>query len=186
MQLLAISLDLDRTHFRAFFHPSPSTLRLIRYPPSAALPPSPTNPTSHNNNALASSRSTEKLNADLSCGAHTDSGILTLLMQDPRQPGLEVLNSQGQWIDAPCVPGSIVVNIGDLMSRWTRGRLVATFHRVRKVEGERFSVPFFFEPAFESVITPIGGGVQEGVEYGEYLREKMREFAEYKEDEDMM
>ena len=124
----------------------------------------------------------------LSCTPHTDSGIITLLHQDATG-GLEVLNAADEWIPAPYVPGSIVVNIGDLMARVSGARFKATMHRVRtppsnpaseNPELGRFSVPFFFEPGEDCVI-PVEGG-EEKVVYGEYVRKKMSAFVEFQED----
>ncbi len=72
-------------------------------------------------------------------GSHTDYECLTLLYSTV--PGLEVLNSAGSWIDAPPLPGALVINIGDMMEIWTNGEFVATSHRVRPVKEERFSFP---------------------------------------------
>ncbi|KAK3624479.1 hypothetical protein LTR56_021010 [Elasticomyces elasticus] len=110
--------------------------------------------------------------------------VKTLLHQDPTG-GLEVLNADGQWISAPYVPGSIVVNIGDLMARVSGGRFVATMHRVRTNNASverpdgmgRFSMPFFFEPGEECVVRSVDGG--ESIVYGEYVRRKMNTWVEY-------
>jgi isopenicillin N synthase-like dioxygenase len=129
----------------------------------------------------------------LSCTPHTDSGILTLLHQDPTG-GLEVLNSTGSWIPAPYIPNTIVVNIGDLMAKVSGGRWVATMHRVRAPmhksdeEGEhgpgfgRFSVPFFFEPGEECWVRDVDGG--DAVRYGDHVRAKMKTWVEFQGSDD--
>ena len=57
-------------------------------------------------------------------GSHTDYECVTLLRSTA--PGLEVLNSAGQWIDAPPLPGALIINIGDMMEIWSNGEFVAT------------------------------------------------------------
>jgi isopenicillin N synthase-like dioxygenase len=123
----------------------------------------------------------------LSCTPHTDSGILTLLLQDC-SGGLEVRNSDGIWVPAPYVRDSLVVNIGDLMAKVSRGRFVATMHRVRRPEaqtqsgtstGGRLSVPFFFEPGENCLIRAVEGD-EEVVVYGRHVRDKMRGFVEFR------
>ena len=70
-------------------------------------------------------------------------------------PGLEVLNGEGQWIDAPPVPGAYVVNVGDMLEILTNGAFVATSHRVRKVSAERYSFPLFFCLDHDTRIEPL-------------------------------
>ncbi|PWY96127.1 putative iron/ascorbate oxidoreductase [Aspergillus sclerotioniger CBS 115572] len=183
LSLLALSLNHPADLFTPYLLNSLSTLRLLHYPPPP--PPSIINPTSDN---------------ELCCTPHTDSGILTLLHQDPTG-GLEVQNASGDWIPVPYIPGSLVVNIGDLMAKVSGGRFVATMHRVRiggwasEGEGEggggsgkglglgRISVPFFFEPGEECVVRDLCGGGDEVV-YGDHVRAKMRTWVEYQGVED--
>jgi len=80
------------------------TLRLLHYPP----------------NLHSSSNG---------CGAHTDYGLFTILLQDSIG-GLQVRNRSNAWIDAPPVPGSFVINVGDMLSHWTGGEYASTVHRV--------------------------------------------------------
>ncbi|KAL1914507.1 uncharacterized protein VTP21DRAFT_8221 [Calcarisporiella thermophila] len=170
MRLVAISLGLPEDYFRPFFEGNVSTLRFLHYPKRRL-----------ENGTVTSDK------AMFSCTPHTDSGIITLLVQD-ETGGLEVLNSLGQWIPAPYVPESFVVNLGDLMSRWINGRFVATMHRVQMVQGDRISIPFFFEPNIDAVIEPLHILVgddhpkYERVIYGDFVRSKMVTWAEYRED----
>lgn len=177
LSLLAIALGQSKNIFenQGWMDHSISTLRLLHYPPSRPNPPAEVR-----NGA-----------AKLCCTPHTDSGILTLLHQD-RTGGLEVQNARGVWVPAPYLPGSLVVNIGDLMARVSGGRYVATMHRVRASSGGggkgdgmgRFSVPFFFEPGEECLIRAIGGAEQDGdevVRYGEHVRAKMGTWVEFQE-----
>ncbi len=84
-------------------------------------------------------------------GAHKDSGVLTLLWVEPGKGGLQV-ERDGEWVDAPPVPGAFVVNIGELLEYATGGYLIATKHRVvsPRYPDDRISVPFFFNPALDS------------------------------------
>jgi isopenicillin N synthase-like dioxygenase len=87
-------------------------------------------------------------------GEHTDYGLLTLLYQDD-SGGLEVQHDTG-WLEAPPVPGSLVVNVGDMLERLTSGRYRSALHRVINRSGRpRLSMPFFFDPRFDAVLEPI-------------------------------
>lgn len=159
LALLAASLEKSTSFFDNYLTDSLSTLRLLHYPPVPAT-----------------------RQQELICTPHTDSGILTLLHQD-KTGGLEARNSDGEWIPAPYVPGSMVVNIGDLMAKVSGGKWIATFHRVRSARREegmevkgRYSVPFFFEPGLNCVVKSVEG---DEVVYGEHLLEKMKGWVEF-------
>jgi isopenicillin N synthase-like dioxygenase len=85
---------------------------------------------------------------------HTDYGGLTFLCQDTTG-GLQVLNAAGDWVMAHPIPGTFVVNIGDLMHRWTNDRFRSNAHRVVNTSGRaRQSIAVFYDPAFHTVIDP--------------------------------
>lgn len=85
---------------------------------------------------------------------HSDYGCMTLLYQDS-VGGLHVRNKSGDWVAAPPVPGSLVVNIGDLLERWSNNRFVSTKHMVRNRSGqERLSIATFFDPDFTANVDP--------------------------------
>jgi isopenicillin N synthase-like dioxygenase len=89
-------------------------------------------------------------------GSHRDGGVLTLLLVEPGKDGLQV-EYQGEWIDAPQVPGAFVVNIGEMLELATGGFLKATLHRViSPLRGtDRISLPFFFNPALDATMPRI-------------------------------
>ena len=128
----------------------------------------------------AETESQEKENTDpLSCGAHTDYGCLTLLLTDSTKGALQVQHppsqsassttttttttSSSKWLSPPPLPNTFIVNIGDMMTRYTNGLWKSTLHRVvHRGEGYRVSVPFFFEPDFEARVGPLEECVRRG------------------------
>ena len=123
MDGIALSLNLDEDYFSGFKKDPFAILRLLHYPPQ-------------NTNASANEKG---------AGAHTDFGGLTLLLQDA-VGGLQVFDHSTQaWISAKPVTGSYIVNLGDMISRWTNDQYQSTLHRVINSSGkERYSVPFFY------------------------------------------
>lgn len=149
MRGFAMALGEAPDFFEPYLIKPPSQLRLIHYP----------------------------FNPDagdaMGIGSHTDYECVTLLRSTA--PGLEVLNSAGQWIDAPPLPGALIVNIGDMMEIWTNGEFVATSHRVRPVQEERYSFPLFFAVDYYTQVAPLTRFVtpsrpaRDGLVAGEHL-----------------
>jgi isopenicillin N synthase-like dioxygenase len=126
----ALGLDLPEDYF-APMSDKPMALTRMMYYPSQSGP-------------LDLSR--------MGVGAHTDHECFTILAQDS-VPALQVRNRRGQWIDAPPIRGAFVVNIGDLMARWTNGAFASTFHRVYNASGRaRYSIPTFVGANADTVI----------------------------------
>ncbi|GMH32693.1 hypothetical protein BSKO_00527 [Bryopsis sp. KO-2023] len=87
-------------------------------------------------------------------GAHSDYGMLTILANDD-VPGLQI-NIKGTWTDVQPIPGTFIINIGDMLERWTNGKFMSTVHRVLNLEGRvRYSAPFFYDPNFETLVEVI-------------------------------
>eukprot|EP00811_Abedinium_folium_P028246 NODE_4355_length_1902_cov_4.714930.p2 GENE.NODE_4355_length_1902_cov_4.714930~~NODE_4355_length_1902_cov_4.714930.p2 ORF type:complete len:261 (+),score=43.12 NODE_4355_length_1902_cov_4.714930:467-1249(+) len=93
--------------------------------------------------------------SQIGSGMHTDYGLLTILKQD-NVGGLHVLNvKDARWVHAVPIPGAFVVNIGDMLSRWTGQQFKATVHRVVTIAPtERFSVPYYLAPSLDTIILP--------------------------------
>ena len=114
-------------------------------------------------------------------GEHSDFGTLTILFQDD-VGGLEVKIPDKGFVPANPIPGAVLVNIGDMMQRWTSDRLLATRHRVRIPEMEvkrrkhRQSIVFFMDPNDDVIIRCLdGSNTYEPVGSLEYLFKKLRE-----------
>ncbi|XP_072242463.1 uncharacterized protein [Leuresthes tenuis] len=114
----------------------------------------------------------------LRCGEHSDYGSITLLFQSSE--GLQVCNRSGEFISAPAIPGAILVNIADLMQRWTSDQLISVRHRVLLPpvgdSSTRQSLAFFVHPDDEALITCFDGSNKyPPVTSGAYLVERLSE-----------
>jgi isopenicillin N synthase-like dioxygenase len=144
LKALALALDINENHFSDAHSLEENTFRLLHYP------------------AL---RQDEGLEEDQKrAGAHTDYGSITLLFQDDTG-GLEVKNKQGEWIHVVPVSDCIVVNIGDLMQRWTNDVLSSNAHRVTQPEHakhlDRYSIAYFCTPNSNEIIDVVDSCITE-------------------------
>lgn len=130
-RLLASALNLPENYFDFAFKESPlALLRLLHYSSEVSCP--------------------EK--GIFAAGAHSDYGMITLLLTDSN-PGLEILLNGKDWTKIPPREGVFVVNLGDMLEVWTNGLFKSTTHRVVSTsKNERFSIPFFYEPNFDTVV----------------------------------
>ncbi|XP_043561706.1 2-oxoglutarate-Fe(II) type oxidoreductase ppzD-like [Chiloscyllium plagiosum] len=96
------------------------------------------------------------------CGEHSDFGTFTLLFQD-KNGGLEVMHRSGQFIAAPYIENTVLINIADLLQRWTSDKLLSTVHRVVLPKSEdkmcrpRQSLAFFVSPDNDVMVTCCNG-----------------------------
>lgn len=172
----ALSLDLEETFFDSKVTHPDAALALNYYPPLPPTPPrspeyfqasSPASLSSPSPSPPPQAQPTQQEQEQVSIGSHTDFQLFTILCQDA-VPGLQVLSREGQWLNAPPVPGTFVVNIADYLQRITNDLYVSTVHRAinngggstitspthpksqqqqqqpQNHTGERVSMPFFF------------------------------------------
>lgn len=159
-EVLAASLDLPTDYFRDKIDRPIAQLRLLHYPPLEG-----------------------PVDARyLGIGAHCDYECFTLL--DPGEvSGLEIQPRGKDWIEVPVVPNAFVVNLGEMLARWTNDRYLATPHRVVNRSGrERYTIPFFFATNYDAVIEPLRTCVmsEHPAKYppvlaGEYLARRLNE-----------
>jgi isopenicillin N synthase-like dioxygenase len=155
MRLTALGLGIQETFFDDKVNRSIGTMRLNYYP-RQVRPPLP---------------------GQLRAGAHTDYGGLTILNGEDVPGGLQVLTRSGRWIDVRTAPDQFVVNIGDLLMRWTNDRWLSNMHRVVNpplAEGRnapRLSIAFFNHPNWDVTIeclAPAGEARYAPVMSGDY------------------
>jgi isopenicillin N synthase-like dioxygenase len=144
-RLFALALDLPEDWFEDSFRGHSSSMRVINYPdPEGESEP-----------------------GQLRAGAHTDYGFLTVLRTEAAPGGLQVQTRAGDWLEVEAIPGSFVVNLGDMMARWTNDRWQATLHRVavpppdRRLDSRRQTIVFFHDPRADAVIDCIPGCADE-------------------------
>ena len=154
MRAFAAALGKPEDFFDAYIDEPISALRALNYPETRDRPE----------------------DKQQRAGAHTDYGSLTILWPQPGSRGLQIKQGDA-WIDVPAPEGAFVVNIGDLMERWTSDRWVSTLHRVVAVAGQprRQSLAFFHQPNWFAEIVPLDGSDKYApVLSGPYLMDKFR------------
>jgi isopenicillin N synthase-like dioxygenase len=138
MRLSALALGLPENYFAPFFEKMNSDLRCVLYPEQSEAPQA----------------------GQLRYGPHTDFSGFTILRQDCAPGGLQVKTGEG-WADVPSIPGSLVINAGDLIQRWTNDRWISNIHRVTnpprdKTHGaRRLSIVLFTGPNSDAVIESL-------------------------------
>ncbi len=163
LQAIALYLGLDEHYFDGYVHNGNSILRAIHYPPITHEP--------------ASAIRAEQ---------HEDINLITLLV-GASADGLEILTKQGEWVAVTSLPEQIVVNVGDMLQRFTNNKLMSTTHRVVNPKRElwhtsRFSIPFFLHPrssmslhCLDTCVDAAHPIAYEDATAGEYLDERLRE-----------
>jgi isopenicillin N synthase-like dioxygenase len=146
MRLSALALGLPETYFDDKIDRHISRLNVRLYPEQKIAP----------------------LPGQLRAAAHTDYGTVTILKPGDSVGGLQIADPDGDWHDVPMIPGSFVINQGDLMARWTNDRWLSTLHRVANPPEEaqggsrRLSVVFFHHPNYDAVVSCLPGCVAAG------------------------
>ena len=163
LRALALHLGLDEFYFNKFVKEGNSILRPIHYPPITEEP----------DNAVRAA-------------AHGDINLITLLM-GAQGKGLQVMNHDGEWVDAIAEPDELMINVGDMLSRHTNNKLKSTIHQVvnppRELWGtSRYSIPFFMHPVSEMPLNALENTVDENhpklyedTTAGEFLHERLVE-----------
>lgn len=165
-----LGLGLPRDYLHRHLERHTSFVRLNYYPLEDPLD-------------LADSEGVTEL-GDLALGHHTDAGALTILLQDD-VGGLQVFDGE-DWLDVDPLEGALVINIGDMTQVWSNDRYRAALHRVRPMTGHaRLSVPFFYNPSYETDCTPlpaVGGETPRyrPINWGEFRRARTAgDYADY-------
>jgi isopenicillin N synthase-like dioxygenase len=163
MQAISIYLGLDEAYFDEFIYNGNSILRAIHYPPITSEP-----------------------KTAIRAEQHEDINLITLLV-GASADGLQILTKQNEWIPVTSLPEQIVVNVGDMLQRFTNNKLRSTTHRVVNPARElwhtsRFSIPFFLHPKSSMSLRCLDSCVDfshpkayEDATAGEYLDERLRE-----------
>jgi isopenicillin N synthase-like dioxygenase len=149
MRGLALGLNLPEKYFDPMYEDSFWVMRCIHYPPREGK------------DAINKLSSDDIM--DQGCGAHTDYGCLTMINSDGTCGALQAMNTDGEWITADPIEGALIMNLGDMLHIWTNGLYRSTPHRVLATSSTsnirptlgRISVPFFFEPNYNTEVAPL-------------------------------
>ncbi|KAJ7712995.1 hypothetical protein B0H16DRAFT_1623130 [Mycena metata] len=158
--LFALALDLPEDFFADKTKHSAALMRLLHYPPQFG----------------------EVDDRVIGIGAHTDWECFTILWQQPGIQALQVLNSSKEWIDAPATEGTLVINLGDELARWTNDVFTSTVHRAINRSGvRRYSIPLFFGTDYDVKLEPIASCVSadrpakyEVITAGEFIKGRLQ------------
>ncbi len=165
LRVVALGLGLEESFFRDKYTKPLQRTQIIYYPPQPPL----------------------SEDEQFGVAPHSDYGCITLLWQDDNG-GLQVRSLASKtWIDARPIAGTLVVNVGDLLARWTNGRFSSTVHRVINRSGrERYSIATFFDPDFAATVDPRELGTPaaecryEPVRAGDYILRRFDESFGYR------
>ena len=162
MELTALALGMPETFFADKIDKHITAMRINFYPEQTAAPKP----------------------GQLRAGDHTDYGLLTILNGENVPGGLQVKTRSGKWIDVETDPDTFVVNIGDLLMRWTNDHWVSNVHRVVNppdsvaARSKRLSIAFFHHPNYDTMvecIAPPGKAKYPPVSSGDYRDEKYKQ-----------
>ncbi|KAL3909504.1 MAG: hypothetical protein SGILL_008063 [Bacillariaceae sp.] len=143
MNACSRGLGLDPSFFEPYFDDAYWSMRMIRYPG-------------------VEDASNDK-DYQFGVGEHTDYGVFTMILADSVKGTLQIRpRNTSEWIDVDPIPNGFVCNLGDMLARWSNNVYVSTPHRVMQPlksncgeSGDRISIPFFFDPNYDSIIRPI-------------------------------
>ncbi|MBP7566379.1 MAG: isopenicillin N synthase family oxygenase [Burkholderiaceae bacterium] len=164
LRIMALAMGEKEEFFLHYLKKPMIQSRLFHYPPQEEFSP-----------------------LELGAAAHTDYGMLTLLAQDPIG-GLELRTRGGEWVAAPFIEGTLVVNLGDLIKTWTNDHYVSNPHRVANRTGrERYSIPTFFNLDYDTPVACLsqfrpaeGEPLHPPIKSGDYLVSRFAAVQKYK------
>lgn len=154
LQGFSLALGLDQNHLSTYYQSPLSRLKVNHYPPQRT-------PLHENHIGVV---------------PHSDSGGFTILWQD-HNGGLEIQNKSGEWVEAPPIDDTFIINIGNIMEIWSNGAFSSTPHRViNRGEQDRYSIPLFVNPSADVLIEPLIDENHhfDSFNYGNYQRDLWR------------
>lgn len=167
-QAFALALELPEDFFAPKITKPLSVMRVLHYP---------------SQNGVIDEK-------QIGIGAHSDYECFTILCTD-KTAALQVLNAEGQWVEAPPLQGAFIVNVGDMMARWTNDYFKSTIHRAINRSGkQRYSIPLFFGPnpdeeiaVLESCQSPSNPAKYEPIQAGAYVEKRINETYTHRQDD---